>query len=313
MNELSFYPMLTDEMIEACGFKCEKYSFTYVYQGQEFELTQSGKNTVKLSDSNEIWKIEDDGLCFEKRVKREHPHLLYGTRGIAPADAEIGMCIIWTNRTLTQTGHIMPQDDISTPTGRTCTFSYTFSPGEIKGDLELSLVLYLKKVAQSISQGEEHLMNESGVTLGEVETVSLDFNSIYMEFPIEECNAKDQPLWWVEFSQWEDPRVDLFSKENLCLYLNTAYDACPMAGENIKNIELLVSIISTVYFLVFKKLSDDDLHATKHDIGLSPNSICSIMHQFITGCSSNLQWESDESLLRTIQINVAAMLKEGEE
>ena len=35
MNELSFYPMLTDEMIEACGFKCEKYSFTYVYQGQD--------------------------------------------------------------------------------------------------------------------------------------------------------------------------------------------------------------------------------------------------------------------------------------
>ena len=313
MNDLSFYPMLTDEMIEACGFKCEKYSFTYVYQGQEFELTQSGKNTVKLSDSNEIWKIEEEGLCFEKRVKIEHPHLLYGAHGIAPTDAEIGMCIIWTNRTLTQTGHIMPEQDISTPTGRTFAFSYTFSPGEIKGDLELSLILYLKNVAENIPQDEGHLINESGVTLGEVETLSLDFNSIYMEFPIEECNAKDQPLWWVEFSQWEDPRVDLFNKENLCLYLNTAYDACPMAGENIKNIELLVSIISTVYFLIFKKLSDEDLHATKYDIGLSPNSICSIMHQFITGCSSNLQWESDESLLRTIQVNVAAMLKEGEE
>lgn len=174
-------------------------------------------------------------MILEKEVKIAYPHLLYGKQGVAPQGAQVGICIIWTNRSLTQTGYILPVVDHTTPSGWTCVFRYEFLPGEIKGDLELSLVVYLKEQAKVVASGEDHLINEAGVTLGEIETLSLDFDSIYMEFPIEECNAKDQPLWWVEFSQWEDPRVDLFSKENICLYLNTAYDDCPMAGETIKN------------------------------------------------------------------------------
>lgn len=312
MNELSFFPVLTEELIEACGCQCSKYTFSYKDTNQEQELKQSGKNTVKLSEPSDSWKVEQDGLILKKEVKIAHPHLLYGKQGIAPQGAQIGICIIWTNRSLTQTGYILPVVDNTTPTGRTCTFWHEFLPGEIKGDLELSLVVYLKEQAKVVAAGEDHLINEAGVTLGDIETLSLDFNSIYMEFPIEECNAKDQPLWWVEFSQWEDPRVDLFSKENICLYLNTAYDDCPMVGESIKNLELLIQIISTTYLLIFKKLNDEELHDTKNDVGLNPNSICSIMHQFILG-GEPLRWESDESLLKSIQQNVAKMLKEGDD
>lgn len=312
MNELSFFPVLTEELIEACGCQCSKYTFSYKDTNQEQELKQSGKNTVRLSEPSDSWKVEQDGLILKKEVKIAHPHLLYGNQGIAPQGAQIGICIIWTNRSLTQTGYILPVVDNTTPTGRTCTFRHEFLPGEIKGDLELSLVVYLKEQAKIVASGEDHLINEAGVTLGDIETLSLDFNSIYMEFPIEECNAKDQPLWWVEFSQWEDPRVDLFSKENICLYLNTAYDDCPMVGESIKNLELLIQIISTTYLLIFKKLNDEELHDTKNDVGLNPNSICSIMHQFILG-GEPLHWESDESLLKSIQQNVAKMLKEGDD
>lgn len=312
MNELSFFPVLTEELIEACGCQCSKYTFSYNDANQEQELKQSGKNTLKLSEPSDSWKVEQDGLILKKEVRIAHPHLLYGKQGIAPQGAQIGICIIWTNRFLTQTGYILPVVDNTTPTERICTFRHEFFPGEIKGDLELSLVVYLKEQAKDVVAGENHLINEAGVTLGDIETLSLDFNSIYMEFPIEECNAKDQPLWWVEFSQWEDPRVDLFSKENICLYLNTAYDDCPMVGESIKNLELLIQIISTTYLLIFKKLNDDELHDTKNDVGLNPNSICSIMHQFLLG-GEPLHWESDESLLKSIQQNVAKMLKEGDD
>lgn len=316
MNYLSFFPVLTEELIEACGYQSEKYSFSFKYQSQEYDLKQSGKSTIKLSAPPELaeilWKPEEDGLILKKKIKIEYPHLLFGKQGVAPNGAELGICIIWTNRLLTQTGCILPTYDESSPTGRMCLFEYFFKPGEIKGDLELSMVLFLKKPSDTVDADESHLINEAGVTLGEFESLILDFNSVYMEFPIEECKAADQPLWWVEFSQWEDPRVELFNKENICLYLNTAYDACPKVGENIKNIDMLIEIISTTYFLIFQRLSDDDLHATKYDIGLNPNSICSIMHQFILNCSSNLHWESPENLLKSIRTNVAAMLKEGE-
>lgn len=312
MNKLSFFPVLTEELTEACGCQCSKFEFSFTYQNQEYKLKQNGKNTVKLTDPLEIWKVEDEGLNLKKEVKISYPHLLYGKQGVAPQGSQIGVCIIWTNRFLTQTGYILPEVDSLTPTGRACTFYHEFKPGEIKGDLELSIVFYLKEQAKEVDESESHLINEAGVTLGEIESISLDFNSIYMEFPIEECNSKEQPLWWVEFSQWEDPRVDLFNKENICVYLNTYYDACPMVGETIKNIDLLVQIISTVYFLIFTRMNDEDLNATKYDIGLNPNSICSIMHQFILGCN-DLQWESEENLLKSIQMNVASMLKEGED
>lgn len=312
MNELSFFPVLTEDLVEACGCQCGKYKFSFTYQDQTCELKQTGKSTVKLSEPLDFWKVENEGLILEKEVKIAHPHLLYGKQGIAPKEAQLGICIIWTNRFLTQTGYILPRVDNITPTGRICIFRHEFLPGEIKGDLELSLVLYIKEQAKTVSKDENHLINEAGVTLGEIESLSLDFDSIYMEFPIEECNAKEQPLWWVEFSRWEDPRVDLFGKENICLYLNTAHESCPMVGESIKNLDMLIQIIATAYLLIFKKMNDEDLHATKYDVGLSPNSICSIMHQFILGCD-NLQWESDESLLKSIQQNVARMLKEGDD
>ena len=312
MKELSFFPVLTEELVEACGCQCGKYIFSYRDKSQEQELKQSGKNTVKLSEPSDSWKVEQAGLILKKEVKIAHPHLLHGKQGIAPQGAQIGICIIWTNRTLTQTGYILPVVDNTTPTGRTCMFLHEFLPGEIKGDLELSLVVYLKERAKVTAAGEDHLINEAGVTLGDIETLSLDFNSIYMEFPIEECHAKDQPLWWVEFSHWEDPRVDLFSKENICIYLNTAYAECPMVGDSIKNLELLIQIISTTYLLIFKKLNDEELYDTKNDVGLNPNSICSIMHQFVLS-GEPLRWESDEILLKSIQQNVEKMLKEGDD
>lgn len=316
MNELSFYPLLTDELIDACDFQVGKYEFFFTYQDQEHELKQTGKSIVKLSEPLDIWKIQDEGLRLKKKVKITAPHLLFGENGVAPRKAEIGICIIWTNRFLTQTGCILPTFENKTPTGNDYVFDYSFEPGEIQGDLELNLVMYLKEQAEEVGPEEEHLINEAGVTLGEIENFFLDFNSTYMDFPIEECNVKDQPLWWVEFSQWEDPKVDLFGKENICLYLNTFYDACPMVGESIKNLELLIQIISSTYLLIFQKMSDDELTATKQDIGLNPNSICSIMHQFIEACRNldcELHWESWENLLKGIQCGVAAMLKEDDE
>ena len=185
----------------------------------------------------------------------------------------------------------------------------------IKGDLELSVILYLKKKADNILPGEEKLINEEGVTIGEIETVVLDFNSIYKEFPIEEYNSPTEPLWWVYFSQWEDPKVDLFDRENICLYLNPHYAACPMVGEEIKNLDLLIDIMATTYLLVFQKIGEDpeDMKATQQNLGLENNSICSIMHQFIESCPEPLHFESQEALLKSLHINIRMMLEEGDD
>ena len=197
-------------------------------------------------------------------------------------------------------------------------FNYSFEAGRLSGDLELTLIMYIKKKAGTVFSDEEHLINETGVTVGEIDKTIVDFNSLYMEFPIEEYRSEKEPLWWVEFYEWEDPRnVDLFSRDSFCLYLNPYYESCPapsMSTEDnqIRNFDLLVDILAQVYFLIFKRLSDDELKATKQDIRLPSNTICSVMHEFIEDCKSyhELQWESDEALLKSIQINIRQKLKE---
>ncbi len=316
MKKLMFYPTLTPEMIDASGIVVDKYRFSYMYGEQTFGLQQKGSTTIKLFDQSDIWKVETEGLILEKTVQVAYPILLKGKDGIACNNAELGICIIWTNKKLTQTGYILPCSDITTNQGRNCKFYHTFKPGVISGDLELSLVFYIKKKADEIAHGEENLINEDGVTVGEIEHTVLDFNSIYMEFPIEEFKSETEPLWWVEFSEWEDPKtIDMFSKDSLCLYLNPYYEGCPApsaseTGSSIKNFDLLVDILAQTYLLIFQRLSEEDLRATKQDIGLTNNSICSILHQFIESCYVDLHWESPEKLLKSLQINIRRMLKE---
>lgn len=315
MNNIYFYPKLTNEIVNASGIQIGKYVFTYEYQDGVYGLKQKGTNTIKLSDPLEIWTVETEGITLSKTISIAYPLMLYGSNGIACSNASIGICIMWTNKTLTQTGCILPESDIETETGRVCTFNHTFSPGTIKGDLELSVILYLEEKAETVLQGEEKLNNEEGVSLGTLETVVLDFNSIYMEFPIEEYNSASEPLWWVYFSQWEDPKVDLFDKENICLYLNPYYSACPMVGEEIKNLDLLVDILSSTYLLIFERIMEkaEDLQATQDNLGLENNSICSIMYQFIESCKTPLHFESPEALLKSLQINIRKMLEEGDD
>lgn len=318
MENILLYPTITSSMLENSGTTTDKFHFSYSYQGQLFGLQQKGVSTIKLTDPLEIWKVESEGLILEKTVRIAYPALLKGKGGVVCEGAELGICIIWTNKKLTQTGYILPSSDITTPQGRVCKFNTVFAPGTLSGDLDLSISFYLKKKSESVKPGEEDFVNEDGVTVGEIEHVVIDFSSLYMEFPIEEYNSASEPLWWVEFSEWEDPRtVDLFSKDSLCLYLNPHYDSCPSpstseAGNSIKNLDMLVDILSQTYLLIFQRLSDEELKATKLDIGLAQNSICSVLHQFIVSCPEELSWESPQKLLKSLQVNIRKLLQGGQ-
>jgi hypothetical protein len=65
--------------------------------------------------------------------------------------------------------------------------------------------------------------------------------------------------------------------------------------------------------MIFQRLSDDELHATQHDIGLQPNSICSILHQFLEDCAEPLHFEAPEKLLKSLQKEIRNRLTAGDE
>lgn len=307
-----FYPTLTEELKDSSGYSATPYTYSYLIEGNEQLLTAKGKSTVKIDDEN--WKIERDGLRLRRRVFFEYPEILIGKDGIVCTGAELGICIIWINRSLTQMGTILPQNEYMDESKRVTVFDHEFLPGEIQGDLELDMVAYIKNASETVNEEEAHLINDEGVTVGILDEIRLDFGSLYMDFPIQEVNDKKQPLWWIDMGSWSDPTSELFNEDNLCIYLNTAYDSCPKVGESIKNSDVLIDIISTAYMMIFMKIKEMGyLQQTINDVDLEPGSISKIIFYFWSSCDYQVDFSSIERLHKSIWMNVAAIIKEGEE
>ena len=314
--DIFFYPNLTDEMMESASIVRGSYSFSYYIEGHYHSLRTRGKNSIRLEDSLESWKISDDGLRLSRRIIIESPAFLKGPHGVVCRNAEVGVCIIWNNRALTQMGYIMPESFGYDGERMFFNFKHDFLPGEIKGDLLLDTVLYIKKPAAEIYDDEKSLANEAGVTVGELDSVVLVFDNSNMEFPIRDVNESNQPLWWLEFGPWEDPTKDLFNEDTVCLYLNSYYESCPKLGDRIKNIDLLVEIISSAYMMIFLKIKDMGeiyLKQTLEGNDLEPGSISAVMNYFYNGQDPVLHFESIDMLQKSIRMNVERMLKGGSE
>lgn len=301
-------------MLSDAGCTAGEYEFSYPLEGNYHRLQPKGKGTIKLEDDLETWKVENDGLRVLRKIAIEYPDAFKGPEGIACADAELGTCIIWSNRTLTQMGYIMPESNIRLGTTEIYNFSHLFPAGDIKGDLTLDTVVYIKRAAVQVRDNERHLMNEAGVSVGTIDTVNLSFDSIYMDFPIKDVNDSNQPLWWLEMKDWEDPRSDPFDEDHICLYLNSAYSYCPKVGDTIKNVDLLVEIITTAYLMIFNKIEEKGcLNATMNDSDLEPGSISKIMYYFYDSCDPKIRYESIEAMQKTIHQNIEFILKGGDD
>ena len=75
---------------------------------------------------------------------------------------------------------------------------------------------------------------------------------------------------------------------------------------------MLSEILAMTYFMIFNRLSDEDLRATKNDINLEPGSICSVLHQFLLDCDEDLVFEPRERLLKGLQMNISKRLTEDD-
>jgi len=314
MDNLFFFPIADDQMLSDAGCYCSEYEFSYSLEGEYKALKQTGKNNIKLQDPLDVWSVENDGLRVMRMVTIEYPEVLKGPAGVACSDSEIGVCIVWNNRALKQMGYITPAETLESEGKIGFIFFHDFKAGEIQGDLTLDTVLYIKRAAETVLPEERHLINEAGVTVGTIDSFAMNFSNVNMEFPIVDVNDKEQPLWWLELKQWEDPTKDPFSEDYICLYLNSYYDCCPKVGETIKNVELLIEIISSAYFLIYQKIEEMGYkNATLGDIDLEPGSISKIWFYFYSSHSHPLRFESGDALMKSIHQNVEAMLKGSDE
>lgn len=285
MNELHFYPTVQfdaddeDDILKNAGYEPGPYSFYYRDHNDMREELNVRKGIPSLVSKDNAWDIIHDGLWLEKSVRFNYPQRLQGPDGIICRKAVLGACIIWTNSSLKQMGYILPKRVIPDKSELQFYFEHFFAPGSIANDLSLKMILYVQKPApkEMVEDDERFLMNECGVSLGTIDEYELSFKDNHAVFPVKQIKNKDKPLWYLELGDWEDPDEDMFSEENLCLYLNTYYKSCP-TFENFKDSpELLIDIISTSYFMLFQKVDNEHLsriiNSNSSDQPFEPGSI----------------------------------------
>lgn len=273
MAEFHFYPTIEvdsdgkSEILEHAGYEEDPWNFYYRNgDGMAQPLTRK-KGIPSLVDGEEIWDIGQYGLGVKTTIRFAYPKRLKGEGGLLCRKAELGAAIIWVNASLKQMGYIHPSSVSDTETELAFAFDYYFQPGTVAEDVTLEMILYVKSPAEEadIEADEQHLMNESGVSLGTLREVSLSFKDNHAAFPIKQFYGDKEPLWYLQISSWEDPAEDLLSEENVCIYLNTAYKNCPTPNNMKNNGDLLVEIISSAYLMLFHNLTEEQLHSVLNE------------------------------------------------
>ncbi len=270
MAEFHFYPTIEldsdgkSDILENAGYEEESWSFYYRDgEGMSRPLTPKKGIPSLVDEAQGVWDIGQYGLGVKTTIRFAYPKRLKGADGLLCRKAELGAAIIWVNDSLKQMGYIHPSSISDTETELSFAFDYYFQQGAIAEDVTLEMILYVKTPAEEadIEADEQHLMNESGVSLGTLREVSLSFKDNHASFPIKQFKGDKEPLWYLQINSWEDPAEDLLSEENVCIYLNTAYKNCP-TPENMKNNgDMLIEIISSAYLMLFHNLSQPQLHS----------------------------------------------------
>ena len=311
-NSITFYPTLTDELKDQASVNVKPFALSYKNDGIYSPLVTKGGGKKRVEDPKQIWKAETHGLRVCLSVMIERSDYLYGPKGIICKDAEYGLCLIWKNNALSQMGYIMPRrrgGDIER-----YDFDHLFKPGEIKDDLTFELIIYVKNAAKTVRKGEEALMNEEGVVVGDLGVTEFAFSDDSMSFPIMEIEDGSIPLWWLELSDWSDPKTDSFDMNHVCLYINTAHRGYQSSGLSSFEGDMLVEIITCCYLMLFQEVeSRGCLNDVLQKIDLEAGSIGKVLYYFAKGCDPKLRTESPVAMHDSIHINVEKLLKGGEQ
>ena len=301
MKELYFYPTLNEANAKDFGIDIGELVFSY--NDIALKTDESG---VLRNPVEKTWLVQNNGMTMRTSIRLKTPEKLYGKAGVACSGAKIGFYAIWSNPSTMQADSCI----LNSVDGINFELRQTFSPEMIKGILDLTIHAFVESPAETVSEEESFLMNDSGVSIGVVATKSVLLNDDHLSFPIIKVKEDDKPLWWVTLD-WEDPKVERFDN-CITVFLNKKFKTYPKSG---KDAEFLCTIIASVYFLVIKKLKMQDGDIIRSLFNGSDEfeefSVCAVMCHFC-GMLQFLDFDkmvslTDEKLLAEIQKGINVM------
>ena len=301
MKEVYFYPTLNESNVKDFGIDIGELVFSY--NDIALKTDESG---VLRNPAEKTWLVQNNGMTMRTSIKLKSPEKLYGKNGVVCSGAKIGFYAIWSNPSTMQADSCI----LNSVDGINFELRQTFSPEMIKGTLNLTIHAFVESPAETVSEEESFLMNDSGVSIGVVATKSVLLNDDHLSFPIIKVKEDDKPLWWVTLD-WEDPKVERFDN-CVTVFLNKKFKTYPKSG---KDAEFLCTILASVYFLIIKKLRINDDEIMRSIFNGSDEfeefSVCDVMSHFC-GMLQYLDFDgmkklNDEKLMAELQREINAM------
>lgn len=256
-TSISLFPTLDEKLKGKIRYQVTQYELFYVRDDTEYVLrAEEIDNSIimhKLIDDEGVWTPDNYSIHIRRKYSLSTYQCLFGERGIACKNAVLGLGLVWTSSDSKQRGVIPIGELINSNNDILEELEYKFPKGQLRGSIELTTVIYLKS-AGTPRWGEEHLANEYGCILGELDKFIIQLDGTGSVFPISEMNEVGQPLWYVK-CDWDDPTYDQFI-ECVCVHINTAHKNYKFLDKTKKTFDeqLMKEIMASALVIIISKL-----------------------------------------------------------
>lgn len=289
---ISLFPTLNEDLLRKIRFQPSLYEFYYVRDDQEFPLRAEaidGSVTLhKIIDDDGIWSPDDYNLCLKRHYSLRTYQCLFGENGIACKNAVLGLALMWTSADSKQRGVIPIGDIKNSQRDIDMNRNYEFLVAQLRGDVEFTTVIYLKNAGTPL-WNEEHLANEYGCLLGEIDKFVIKLDGNGSVFPMYEVHEPSQPLWYIK-CDWDDPTYEQFS-ECVSIYINSAHKNYKYLDKTMKRFDeqLIKEIMSSALIVIITKLKEQENYWQATTIGddLQKGSVSEAIYYFI----NTLGWD----------------------
>ncbi len=296
-KSFSPYPVLDSTHYFEIGYVTEMPEFRYTENFEEYPLNLdiSGGNTInfngKLTDPRCAWYPSTHDLILSKVCRMTSAYGLFGKNGIAPANAVLGLAIMWISSKSEERGVIPFGEIVRTDSVATYSAEYRFSKGILKGSLKLQTILYLKDPGTPAAS-EMYFALQPGTILGTLDQSEMFIDGNGSVFPISVADLPGKSLWTVYYDETADPLQDPFNNEYVEIRLNKAHPAFDTLKIETSMTEstLFLEVISSAMLVIVESTKDAlgaDWDNVLNGIGYEPGSIAEAVNFFVT----RLQWD----------------------
>lgn len=290
--------------------KVEFYYFDN--SGNKYNLLTKEEYNKKiiLSNEDDSWDFSEKGMGMSGSITIGFSSVLFGNSGIVNTDAEIGVALEWQSKQSLKR-HIIPISVITYQTRNNVNipFELYFNKEDFFGEIDLSIIIFLKKTSVTPLKGEATIV---GTVLGELIGFTVILDGLGSTFPIVIVDEPNKPLWNIIFN-YSEPLLEPFNIEYITIYINKSHNGFKHLHSPKSNLDklLYVEFLASVLQLIIQNVMESPYwNSIKSGIDFEEESIGEVIYYFIT--TFNLDLDTPEKMAYSIRLFLDQKVKVGE-